>query len=252
MISTQSRWLTHLFLLCCTLGLAQSSAIHTSLKGLDTKYCVVLEADSISGSVQYYNTYDNKAATYAFEADENTIKSSGICHDPLPLVPTGGVDKFDISFVPKDGSTNSNRMTLHLVFPGNNGTFVSREYSLDVQFNKTQNASIERRTYQNDLVNYEIQTTGFGHGFSCSTTDLKLGKDSWIRFKNLRVVADVKWNTDVFPNDTFVFDKCSADSSIIPDGGPSWGLIIGIILLVVLVAAAIGGVLYYVKSGRFH
>lgn len=213
--------------------------------------CVALQADAITGSIQYFNAYANRTVNYDFEVDPVSIVSSGDCDHREGLFT---IDTILLTFSPKNTQLIKN-WVISLRFNENPNyvpkTFASSDYSLSVQFNSSFNSSVASHFYQNDVMPYELQASTPGNGFSCSSTTLKIGANSWLKFTKLNVLSNFQTATQpVFAN--FAYDKCAADA-VLPDGGGVSGwLIVGIILLVLIALAAVGGGVYYFKRVRVN
>uniref|UniRef100_A0A915EH51 Lysosome-associated membrane glycoprotein 1 n=1 Tax=Ditylenchus dipsaci TaxID=166011 RepID=A0A915EH51_9BILA len=219
--------------------------VHVSVKhGND--YCVVLNASQISGQIQY-NTPDNKLQTYPFDVNETTVQASGSCHSTTVVK-----DEIKLQFLPNGAPALLKLWSLHIVFQKNPAstnlqTFASVDYSLDVSFSPLLNSSVVSHVYSNDVMAYEMQSTIPGVSYSCSSTTLKLGHDSWLKFSGLKVIANTKMQNETMEG--LSVEKCSADA-VVEGGGSSVLLIVGIVLAVLVVLGVLVGLAVYIKKTR--
>jgi len=210
--------------------------------------CVALQADAITGSIQYFNINQNGTVKYDFEVDPTTVVPTGSCARRVGFF---FLDTIVLKFSPKKSQANDWEIRLRFSQDPNTvpKTFAVSDYSLKALFSASFNSSVFSHVYQSDVMPYDLQATTPGNGFSCSSATLKIGANSWLKFSKLSVLANFQ-NTTQPVFDNFAYDKCAADA--IPDAvsGVSGWLIFGIIVLVLIALGAIGGGVYYYK--RVH
>ncbi|KAI1704277.1 lysosome-associated membrane glycoprotein (Lamp) domain-containing protein [Ditylenchus destructor] len=232
------------FLLLIASLLSVSLAIHVSVKNGDKgTYCILLDSD-VTGTVDYYNTYQNKTVSYDF-AVNGTVTSKGNC---FAAGHNETVESIAIDFLPNDITPippPQQRWQLHLEFANPKGqerSFVISDYKLRAVFYKSHfNTTVTQTTV------YYTKPEGAAlewfaadtHGFTCSKASLALTNDSSVQFANLKVVAFAMFTEDKWPQSQ-LFEQCKLDvrtSDLVP-------IIVGACLaglvIVVLIAYLIG------------
>jgi hypothetical protein len=225
-----------------------SQSIHMAVKNGDGKYCVVIDAD-VSGSVEYFDKNLNKTVDYPFVVNGSSPRVTGKCFD----APIGNqtTETLNLHFFPNDITPSAkfpdpNQWHIKLTFAAANApdTFKIIDYQLKAIFYTEHfNAST---TTSNQTVIYGMAPgselewgASDKHGFTCSTSNLKLVDNSNVNFSGLKVLAFAILTTDQFPQNQ-LFEECKLDartSDLVP-------IIVGACLaglvIIVLVAYLVG------------
>jgi len=225
-----------------------SQSIHMSVKNGDGKYCIVMDAD-VSGSVEYVDKITNKTVDYSFVVNGTSPRWTGKCFD----VPIGNQssETFILHFFPNDITPsaefpNPDQWHIKLTFVAANApdTFKIIDYQLKAIFYPEHfNASTttaNQTAYYGKAPGSELEWgASEKHGFTCSTSDLKLVSNSNVNFSGLKVLAFALLSTDQFPQNQ-LFEECQLDvrtSDLVP-------IIVGACLaglvIIVLVAYLVG------------
>jgi lysosomal-associated membrane protein 1/2 len=218
------------------------------VKNGDGKYCIVMDAD-VSGSVEYYDTVLNKTVDYSFVVNGTAQQVTGKCFD----APIGNqtTETFNLHFFPNDITPatefpNPDRWHIKLTFVAANApdTFKIIDYQLKAIFYPEHfNASApttNHTVYYGKAPGSELEWgASEKHGFTCSTSELKLVNNSKVVFSGLKVLAFAILPTDQFPQNQ-LFEECQLDvrtSDLVP-------IIVGACLaglvIIVLVAYLVG------------
>jgi len=218
------------------------------VKNGDGKYCIVMDAD-VSGSVEYFDTILKKNVSYPFVVNGTAQQVTGKCFG----APIGNqtTETFILHFFPNDITPatefpNPDRWHIKLTFVAANApdTFKIVDYQLKAIFYpehfNASTSSANQTVYYGKAPGSELEWgASEKHGFTCSTSDLKLVDNSNVNFSGLKVLAFAILPTDQFPQNQ-LFEECQLDvrtSDLVP-------IIVGACLaglvIIVLVAYLVG------------